>query len=106
MGAPVKLPCLICGMVGNVDPWLHRDRYGHQPEVMIPERGGRCRHVGDGSFRLVNLPTYSEGRVERSSKKGRWMVFLTRSDNGRTEAMVARTKRDAERMLDLFLRRT
>lgn len=26
--------CAVCGMVANLDPFLHAQRYGHQPEVV------------------------------------------------------------------------
>lgn len=26
--------CVVCGMVANVDPSLHTERYGHRPEVV------------------------------------------------------------------------
>lgn len=44
--------CSRCGMVANRDPWLHADRYGHQPEF-IDEDGHLRRHAGDGSFPVV-----------------------------------------------------
>lgn len=30
----MKESCVICGMVANVDPALHTERYGHVPEVI------------------------------------------------------------------------
>lgn len=26
--------CTRCGMVANLDPWTHTERYGHAPEVV------------------------------------------------------------------------
>lgn len=33
--------CARCGMVANLDPWLHTERYGHRPEVI--RAGARLR---------------------------------------------------------------
>lgn len=45
--ATAKL-CIHCGMVGNVDPWFHAERYGHEPVIILD--GVRMVHQGDGSF--------------------------------------------------------
>ncbi|SIH23057.1 Uncharacterised protein [Mycobacteroides abscessus subsp. abscessus] len=40
--------CTLCGMVANLDPWLHAQRYGHEPVVT---RGGIAyAHDGAGTF--------------------------------------------------------
>ena len=40
--------CARCGMVANLDPWLHAERYGHQPQVW---RDGQVLvHNGYGAF--------------------------------------------------------
>ena len=49
--------CVVCGMVANVDPSLHTERYGHAPEVRRDGRRYRFDFqtytfrtlVGDGS---------------------------------------------------------
>lgn len=33
-GRTVRETCAVCGMVANVDPALHAERYGHRPERM------------------------------------------------------------------------
>lgn len=43
--------CVICGMIANVDPWLHAERYAHEPEVV--RYGRRLRHDGSGTFTLL-----------------------------------------------------
>lgn len=37
----VRETCIICGMVANLDPSLHTDRYSHRPEVI--RNGQRLR---------------------------------------------------------------
>lgn len=44
-----RLPCSRCGMIANVDPWLHEKRYGHKPTVTVA--GVVFRHDGTGVFR-------------------------------------------------------
>jgi hypothetical protein len=40
--------CIICGMVANVDPWLHQIRYRHIP--MVRRDGLDLIHNGRGAF--------------------------------------------------------
>ncbi|WP_165689214.1 hypothetical protein [Mycobacteroides abscessus] len=40
--------CIRCGMVANVDPWFHAERYGHQPAVV--RDGVAYEHDGGGAF--------------------------------------------------------
>lgn len=40
--------CVRCGMVANVDPWFHAQRYGHQPAVV--RDGVAYEHDGGGAF--------------------------------------------------------
>ena len=38
--------CVKCGMVANVDPSLHHERYGHRPEVIRNGRLYRFSYYG------------------------------------------------------------
>lgn len=40
--------CIRCGMVANVDPWFHAQRYDHQPAVI--RDGVAYEHDGGGAF--------------------------------------------------------
>lgn len=44
--------CTICGMVANVDPSLHTERYGHKPRV-----------IRDGIRLEFDFHTYSFSRI-------------------------------------------
>jgi hypothetical protein len=44
----MKETCILCGMVANVDPWTHQERYRHVPKVI---RDGVVHiHNGRGAF--------------------------------------------------------
>ena len=47
-GPVYKIPCAVCGMVANLDPWFHQQRYRHRP--VIVENGQRLIHNGRGAF--------------------------------------------------------
>lgn len=49
----MKLECCKCGMIANVDPWLHTERYGHRP--VIKWEGKEYPHRGDGYFGLPDI---------------------------------------------------
>lgn len=57
---PVRLSCSHCGMVANVDPWLHTTRYGHVPTIRL--RGVTFVHNGRGGF---EEPDAKAGEQER-----------------------------------------
>lgn len=48
MPTDTRIPCSVCGMVANVDPWLHEERYGHSPSIRVD--GLVLVHQGDGTF--------------------------------------------------------
>ena len=50
--------CILCGMVANVDPWLHASRYRHEPQII--RDGRRLVHNRRGAF--VPLWTRSKSR--------------------------------------------
>lgn len=46
--------CTRCGMVANIDPWLHASRYRHQPTVI---RDGKLLiHNRRGAFVPFRVP--------------------------------------------------
>jgi hypothetical protein len=43
-------PCLKCGMIADVDPVFHENRYGHAP---VREVGGLTSIWSDGAWRAM-----------------------------------------------------